>query len=296
MEMIKLFMIGTVIGMANVIPGVSGGTLAVVFNIYDQFINAVTLNVRKLIENRKFVAPLLGGMAVGVLLFSKLITFLYGNFPAQTDFFFTGLIIGSLPLLFHYTGKTESPFPAGKIAGLAAAVIIGCAVILAFAALETVFDRDAAGHAAAILPELSAPQAIRLFIAGIVGAVAMVIPGISGSLLMLIMGVYTTVISAIPALFSPQTFVRALLLLLPNGIGVLIGLLCGAKLIGWILKKSPNFAYAVILGLLVGSAYNICPKSAPSSAAAAAASAICLAAGFCLAFFMSRKEMTQTAE
>ena len=99
-NIIRLFLIGISIGMANVIPGVSGGTLAVVFNVYDQFINAITFNLKKIWSNRRFVFPLLGGMAMGVLIFSKLISILYTHFPFQTNCFFTGLILGSIPLLY----------------------------------------------------------------------------------------------------------------------------------------------------------------------------------------------------
>ena len=109
------------------------------------------------------------------------------------------------------------------------------------------------------LPAFSVKLALKIFIAGLLGAVAMIVPGISGSLLMLIMGVYPIVIKSIPALFLPESFFTALILLLPNGFGVLAGLLIGAKLVKNLLEKAPNHAYAVILGLLCGSALNICP-------------------------------------
>ena len=80
-EIIKTFFIGIFVGMANVIPGVSGGTLVVVFNIYDRFVNAITFNIKKLLKNWKFVVPILTGMLLGILLFSKLITILYRNCP-----------------------------------------------------------------------------------------------------------------------------------------------------------------------------------------------------------------------
>ena len=85
MNILRTLFIGIAIGMANVIPGVSGGTLAVVFNIYDKFINAITFNVKKIIQNWRFVVPLIGGMALGVLIFSKLISILYTKFPVQTS-------------------------------------------------------------------------------------------------------------------------------------------------------------------------------------------------------------------
>ena len=91
MNMVQLLFIGIAIRMANVIPGVSGSTMAVVFNIYDRFVNAITLNIKKLIENRRFVIPVVGGMALGVLLFSKLITVLYENFRFRQIIFLQDL-------------------------------------------------------------------------------------------------------------------------------------------------------------------------------------------------------------
>ena len=301
-EIIKTAVIGIAVGMANVIPGVSGGTLAVVFNIYEKFINAITCNVKKLWANRKFVVPLFFGMLMGVLLFSKMITALYENFPAQTDFFFTGLIIGSIPMLFVYMIKdnsaggteeaaAEATVPAkkigaAKIAGIVVCALIGLALILTFNYLESVFvgEREKLGY----LPPLSVPLAARIFIAGVIGAIAMVIPGISGSLLMLIMGVYPIVITSIPALLNPETCVHAFFLLLPNGIGVLAGILCGAKLIAWLLKKFPNNTYAVIFGLICGSVFAVFPGfNCFTGVLMAVASVVCLLAGAALAYFVS---------
>jgi len=119
--------------------------------------------------------------------------------------------------------------------------------------------------------------------------VAMVVPGISGSLLMLIMGVYPIVITSIPALLNPQTMVHAFFLLLPNGIGVLIGLISGAKLIAWLLKKFPNHTYAVIFGLICGSFFAIFPGfKSFASPLMVLACLLCIAAGAALSYFTSR--------
>nr|MCR4821407.1 DUF368 domain-containing protein [Treponema sp.] len=119
-------------------------------------------------------------------------------------------------------------------------------------------------------------------------AVAMIVPGISGSLLMLILGVYTIVMASIPALFT-RDMIHALLLLLPNGIGVLLGLISGAQLVKWLLKKFPNHTYAVIFGLLCGSAVNIFPGfSAISGITSGIACFICLLAGAAMAYFSSK--------
>lgn len=259
MNILRTLAIGIIIGMANVIPGVSGSTIAVVFGIYDKFINAITLNIKKLRLNKKFVLPIIAGMASGVLIFSKIITVLYEKFPVQTNFFFTGLIIGSIPMLTVLATKTKkgSKIEKSKIASIIICALIGIAVMILFSLLESSFGtaQDMAGP----LPSFSVKLALKIFVAGVLGAVAMIVPGISGSLLMLIMGVYPIVIKSIPALFLPESFFTALILLLPNGFGVLTGLLIGAKLIKNLLEKAPNHAYAVILGLLCGSALNICP-------------------------------------
>lgn len=298
-SIIRFILIGIVIGMANVIPGVSGGTLAVVFNVYDQFIEAITFNVKKIWANKKFVFPILCGMALGVLIFSKLISLLYTNFPFQTNCFFTGLIIGSIPLLFslmvnggqknNLTAEESAPEKksAGRIAVLVLCTVMGFALLVFFNYLEGIFDKSSVEKM--VLPDWTVKLAIRIFIAGFIGAIAMIIPGISGSLLMLMMGVYTIVITAIPALFVPETAFHALILLLPNGVGVLIGLVSGAKAISWLLKKFPYQVYAVIFGLICGSIIVIFPGFAGfATVAGFVSSVICIAAGVAMAYFSSK--------
>ena len=289
MDIIRTLFIGLVVGMANVIPGVSGSTMAVVFNIYGKFVNAITLNIKKLISNRRFVVPLVCGMAGGVLLFSKLITLLYEHFPVQTNYFFTGLIIGSLPMLFLFMTKTEKGvnFPIEKTVSVVICATLGLAALLIFSSLEGTVD--ASSTISAVLPEWTFPLALKIFVAGILGAVAMIIPGISGSLLMLIMGVYPIVMKSIPSLFSPGTFFHALILLLPNGAGVLFGLLCGAWLVKTLLKSVPNHTYAVIFGLLAGSAVHLCPGiSEIRGFPMALGSVLSLLIGAIMAYFSSR--------
>lgn len=297
MDLLALFLKGIAIGMVNVIPGVSGGTLAVVFGIYDKFVNAITFNVKSLWKNRRFVVPLVLGMLLGVLIFSKLIEFLYTHFPLQTNYFFTGLVIGSIPMLFTLMIKIygnndddiaakETKLSAGKITAVVICALAGLAVMLTFNYLEGKFNADTF---APIMPEFTVRLAIRIFIAGLLGAVAMIVPGISGSLLMLMMGVYTIVITSIPALFSPDTFFHALILLLPNGIGVLLGLVCGAKLISWMLKKFPNQTYAVIFGLICGSIFAVFPGiSGLNNAVTIISCILCVIAGAAGAYFSSK--------
>lgn len=300
-HIIRTFLIGLAIGMANVIPGVSGGTLAVVFNIYDKFVNAITLNFKKLWKNRRFVFPLVIGMLGGVLVFSKLITIVYEKFPVQTNYFFMGLILGSIPMLFKYmvAKKDGEKFSAGKIVAIVICALAGFALLIYLGHLEGVLGTP---DMSAELPVQTFPLTVRIFAAGLIGAVAMIIPGISGSLLMLIMGVYTIVMKSISLLFpslfggDTQLFFKAVFLLLPNGIGVLIGLLSGAKLIAWLLKKIPNQTYAVIFGLICASAVNIFPGFNFATPWTAVGSVVCLLAGAALAYFSTKLAPEEKSE
>lgn len=297
MNMVQLLFIGIAIGMANVIPGVSGSTMAVVFNIYDRFVNAITLNIKKLIENRRFVIPVVGGMALGVLLFSKLITVLYENFPVQTDYFFTGLIIGSIPMLFSFMTKKQDgqKFTAKKTISVVICALAGFAVLIGFGLLGS--DVDTAKEMSISLPQWTFPLALHIFAAGFVGAIAMIIPGISGSLLMLIMGVYPIVMKSIPALFVPSQTLQAFFLLLPNGIGVLAGLLCGAWIVKTFLRIAPNQTYAVIFGLIAGSAIQLFPGiKGISGVLSGIACLLCVLTGIFLAYFSSKVTAKEETE
>lgn len=292
------FLEGIMVGVCNVIPGVSGGTLVVIFNIYDQFMDITSMKFKKIIKNWKFTVPLLLGMLSGILIFSKAITILYTKFPTQTYYFFTGLIIGSIPLLYRYTfNKHETKEKGfGKLISLIGCIAVGVVIIIAFTILQSKMgDTDLLNSE---LPPFTFGLAVKIFIAGVLGAVAMIIPGISGALLMLIMGVYPVIIAAIPALIAgiggiftgnPMAFFHPLILLLPNGIGVLCGLVAGSNLLKFLLRKFPSHTYAVILGLIVGSIINIFPGfKCITSVGCGIGSVICLIAGVAMAYFSSK--------
>ncbi|MGP1510323.1 MAG: DUF368 domain-containing protein [Treponema lecithinolyticum] len=107
MQAIKLTLIGIVIGITNVIPGVSGGTVAVVFGIYGKLIELISLNIKKVFSLWKFWLPLAAGIAAGIVLFSKLMRLFFNLYPAAAHWFFIGLIAGCIPFL-AVTVKKES--------------------------------------------------------------------------------------------------------------------------------------------------------------------------------------------
>lgn len=247
-ESIKLFFIGIILGIANVIPGVSGGTIAVVFNIYDRLINVISLNVKKIISEWKFILPLGLGMVAGIIGFSKVITFLFENYPMQTNLFFVGIIAGSIPLIFRKIKSSMNEIFSEKKKPYLSTII--CFIIsLAIMIIMTVFKDISTSTI--IYTELTMPLFIVLLASGALGAIAMIIPGISGSFLLLAIGTYATVIGSVSDFNIP--------LMIPTAIGILIGLLFGAYLVRLLMEKVPAQTYGAIFGLVIGSIFTVFP-------------------------------------
>ena len=278
MDFIRLIVIGVILGVANVIPGVSGGTLAVVFNIYDRLISVITLNVKKILSEWKFILPLVVGMGLGIILFSKAITFLFENYPVQTNWFFIGIILGSIPMIVkRLMAASKASFSdARKIP--VSAIVCG---VLALAVMAIMTYANVAESGAPIQTELTPLLAVKLFIGLACATIAMIIPGISGSFLMLVVGIYSTVIAAISDFNIP--------LLIPAVIGGVIGLLGGAKLVRVLMAKVPAQTYGAIMGLVLGSILVIFPGF--GGFATVATSLLAAAVGFVVSFFAGREKI-----
>ena len=284
-EAIRLFFVGIILGVANVIPGVSGGTLAVVFNVYDRLINVISLNVKKIISEWKFLLPLALGMGAGIIGFSKILTFLFENYPMQTNLFFVGIIAGSIPLVYRkikssmqeISEKNKKPYLSTIICFL---VALGIMIVM------TVF-KDFSGSSV-IYTELSGSLFLLLLVSGALGAVAMIIPGISGSFLLLAIGTYATVIGSVSDFNIP--------LMIPTAIGILLGLFFGAFLVRTLMKKVPTQTYGSILGLVIGSIFTVfpfalfgsCLQNLSSSVIALVTGILSCAVGFFIAWFSAR--------
>lgn len=293
MELIKLIFAGLVVGIANVIPGVSGGTMAVVFGVYDRLIGVITLNVKKIFSEWKFWLPLGIGMVLGILIFSKVVTFLFEHYPVYTSFVFTGIVAGSIPMLYKRCCKTagltanaentENSSGAKRARFPELSVVLCILVFFAFMMVLTFFNTSDLSEGV-VQKTLDAALMTKLFIGGAIAAIAMIIPGISGSFFMLILGIYATIIAAVADLNIP--------LLVPMALGVIVGLFAGAGLVRLLMKKVPYQTYGGILGLVAGSVFAVLPFkgfaelcAAQGAAMPAIISLLCIAAGFCLAFF-----------
>lgn len=245
LQYIKLVLCGMVFGVANVIPGVSGGTMLVVFGIYDQLTEAIS-GVKAIIKNIVFLLFFGVGAGVGILGFAKLIKFLFDNYGVQTNMYFIGLILGSVPMIYHM-GTAENKVKPLCIVPF----LISGALVVGLAMLQNAMG--SAEQAAEMISGFDPVMTVKLLVFAFIAAVAMIIPGLSGSFVMLLLGVYQTVISAIQ--INDLNFY----VIIPVAVGVVLGIILGAKIISTLMKKFRLMAYSAIMGLVIGSVYAILP-------------------------------------
>ena len=242
-EYFKYFLSGIVFGTANVIPGVSGGTMLVVFGIFDRLTESIS-GIKKIFQNIGFLLTFGLGAGAGIIFSAKVIGKLFENFPTQTNMFFIGLILGGVPLIYKF-GTSEK-----KIKPLCVVpFILAFAVVIGFTVLDNLNI---------INLSMTAPEgfdllfSVKIMLCAMLAAVTMIIPGISGSFVMMLLGVYETIIGAIDS-FN-------FYILVPFAIGAVIGIIFGAKLISFLIKKNRLMVYSALMGLVIGSVYAILPS------------------------------------
>jgi len=279
---------GAVIGVSNIIPGVSGGTMAVSMGIYDRVIYAVN-NLRKQFRKSfRELLPIVIGVLIGLFAFAALIGTLLGTKSDEipltrlpTNFAFIGLILGGLPAIYKRVNMRNAKVP-------------GLILFLIFLALVVV------------LPLLNPPEArtvdhsigtILLMIPlGAIASSTMVIPGVSGSMILMLLGYYNSVINAMNDLRGGDW--SSLAILLPYAFGLLVGIVFIAKLMNYLLRKHAALTFSAIFGLVIGSPVALLMQNCECFALATAgnwiASIVCLAVGFAIAWFMSTLDKKQT--
>lgn len=244
--MIKAILRGMVIGIANIIPGVSGGTMAVAMGIYDKMIHAATHLFSEFKKSMKVLLPILIGAVIAIVVVARIIEFAFDKAPIQTNLFFIGLILGSLPMM------------AQKVKGNTIRIshIIS---FLIFFVLVIAFALMGEGEERAAELTINLIGALKLFGVGVVAAATMVIPGVSGSMMLMLMGYYNPVLKTINSFVSNLADGNVAGMwhdcgfLIPFGIGVVFGIFAIAKIIEKIFEKFPMQAYWAIIGLIIAS-------------------------------------------
>lgn len=246
MKIIQDILRGVVIGLANIIPGVSGGTMMVSMGIYDTIINCINTLFKDFKHCVRILWPYALGMVLGILGLAKVITFLLGHYPMQTNLAFIGLIFGGLPIIVHKI--------RGEKKGIAGAV----GFVLAFA-LVIGLQIMGEGNGQDVALTFSFGQMIILFVIGVIASATMVIPGVSGSMMLMLLGYYNPVVGTVSRMldallsFNLSEIIACCGVLVPFGLGVVAGIFAVAKLIEVLLSRFPGVTYCAILGLVAAS-------------------------------------------
>lgn len=250
-EFIVNILRGMVVGIANVIPGVSGGTMMVSMGIYDKLILVLTHFIKRMKEAIALLVPIVIGMLLSIAIFAKIFSeILFPKFPLQTNMFFIGLIIGGLPVIYRRVKENTI-----RLSQIIACILFFC-VVVGFSLLD-------AGSEANAEVAFSVGTVIKMFVIGVIAAATMVIPGVSGSMIMMILGYYNMIIDTVNSFvnalkaFDIPAMLDTFVVLIPFGLGVVVGFVAVAKLIEYLLKKFPLITYWAIIGLIVASPFAI---------------------------------------
>lgn len=238
---------GFAMGTSDLVPGVSGGTIALLLGIYNQFISSISgIFSRRFWPSFTFLIPIIIGMLLAMGSLSNLFNYLLSQHHIPTMFFFGGLIIGIVPYLLkisNYKTSFTTKHYMMVIAGIAILIVI---------TLMNNGDK----HAGETLT-LSTSLIIKYFIAGMCASSAMLLPGISGSFMLLVFGVYGTVMLAISEVVKLNF--TGLPILLAVGFGVLAGFIISSKIIQYFLTHHKLMTFALIIGFVVGSLFAVFP-------------------------------------
>ena len=239
----KFFLIlkGIVLGISFILPGVSGGVLSVVMGIYDKLIEAVSHFYESWASFKKYFNFLfflgIGGI-ISVLVLTNVIEVALDKMPVITILIFVGLIVGGVPQLFNIIIKYVS---FGNI--LLMFIGIGLLVIMSVTT----------GGASNQIIDTSFISMLKMFGVGILASATIVIPGVSGSFLLMVMGYYEPLLKIINEITSLTNLYNNVVVMIPFGIGLVIGAIVIAKLIDFCLNKYPIKTYYVIIGFVVAS-------------------------------------------
>ncbi len=236
-EYLVYFTKGLAVGIANIIPGVSGGTIALITGIFERLIDAIKsfdLQAIKLLFTGKwkafaektdlyFLLSLFAGILLAIVLLARIFDFLFKNDPVYIWAYFFGLVLASI----YFVGKTIEKWKINVIVSL----IIGTAFALFISFINPATQNDNFWY---------------LILCGVVAICSMILPGLSGSFVLILMGNYQLV--AIDAINN-----RNLTILVPMALGAIVGLIAFSHVLSWVFKRFKNQTLAMLTGFILGS-------------------------------------------
>lgn len=237
---IQTFFKGLCVGGTMLVPGVSGGSMAMILGEYDRLVSSVSSFMKHKKESALFLCIFALGGGAGMVAFANPIQKLIAMFPLPMMYFFIGAVAGGVPLMYQKARVARFSWKS------ALWLLAGVAVVLLLNLLPT--GLLSAGN---ILEERNMMGYGIMLAAGFIAAIALILPGISVSYMLLIMGIYDPVMQAIGGLhFS---------VLLPLGVGLVLGIVLTTRILEIMMNRYPGATYMVILGFVIGSIIYVFP-------------------------------------
>ena len=246
-EKLILFIKGIVLGVAFVIPGVSGGTLAVLLGIYEELIEAASNFYKNMVNFKKYFMYLLPiglGIIFSIAVFAKLIKFGLDKAPIITILIFLGMIIGGIPALVRNVKGTKINLKDMTL------MLVGLIIVISM----LIFHKS---NSNVVLTNMSITGYITLFLVGAIAAVTMVVPGISGSFTLMLIGYYEPILNLVNDITSFKNLGPNLILIFIFMLGVFIGIIFISKIIEWCLKHYKRETYYAIIGFVLSSIISV---------------------------------------
>ena len=229
---------GIFIGAGAIVPGLSSGVLCVIFGIYEKLLDTVLNFFKDIKQNIKFLFPIALGVGIGVLLFSNVLNYALYEFPVQTKSIFIGLILGTIPSLIKEVNEKE-PFRPQNVVYLLIALAIGIVTVI----LENQMT---------IISNVEEINSFYLILCGVIMSLGIIVPGVSSTIILMLLGVYSIYLQSVANLYFP--------VLIPMGIGLVLGSLVVMKLTKMLLEKQDAKAFYSIIGFTIGSILVLVPQ------------------------------------
>ena len=249
---------GIFIGAGAIVPGVSSGVLCVIFGIYEKLLDAVLNFFKDIKQNVKFLFPIVLGVGIGVLIFSNALNYVLYEFPTQTKSIFIGLIIGTIPSLLKEVNEKEKFHPQNLIYLLIALGIGIISVILE--------------NRISIIRDIGDINIFYLVICGAMMSLGIIVPGVSSTIILMLLGVYPVYLQSIATINLP--------VLIPMGIGLLLGSIIVMKITKRLLEKYYAKTFYSIIGFTIGSIFVLFPQGMTDSEMFL--SVLCILLGICV--------------
>ena len=221
---------GILIGIAKIIPGLSGTVLMISFGLYDKAIDAITNFHKNKKTNLIFLINISIGIIIGISLFSNII-----NYYIYTMSLFIGLIMGSIPFIYNKSKKNIKGY-----------------ILLIISFIIMVFINNIGGNTNYVI-KYNYIDLIKFSLSGILEAIGTIIPGVSSTLLLMMMGTYNIYLSNLSNIFNINNIANNIWFFMPFTLGLLIGIIILSKLIDYLFKNYNNETYSIILGIILSS-------------------------------------------